>query len=64
MPGEHLALVSLLDGGCRLAPLMREHDIIGTYAAGFAESPAALLVIFLVTLSGMISEMFAILILF
>jgi hypothetical protein len=43
---------------------MREHDIIGTYAAGFAESPAALLVIFLVTLPGMISAMFAILILF
>jgi hypothetical protein len=43
---EYLALVSLLDGGCRLAPLMRERDIIGTYAAGFAESPAALLVTF------------------
>jgi hypothetical protein len=43
---------------------MRERDIIGTYAAGFAESPAALLVIFLVTLPGMISAMFAILILF
>jgi hypothetical protein len=25
---------------------MRERDIIGTYAAGFAESPAALLVTF------------------
>ena len=43
---------------------MRERDIIGTYTADFAESPTALLITFLVTLPGMISAMFAILILF